>query len=96
MFIWANSLREPKYEKLDRVFMDTDWKFKFLLVSVRALERIEDLLDQTPILLTNSLPRPQCTRRFKFELGWLHREGFQKMVKKIWKRPIAGATLIQR
>ena len=95
-FSQTNSLSEPTYEKLDRVLMDTDWESKISLVSVQALERIEDLSDHAPILSINGLPRPPYTRRFKFELGWLHREGFQKMVKKIWKRPIAGATLIQR
>ena len=95
-FTWANSLSEPTYEKLDRVLMDTDWESKFPLVSVRALERIEDLPDHAPILLTTGLPRPPCTRRFKFELGWLYREGFQDMVKRIWERPVAGPTPIQR
>ena len=75
IFTWENSLSEPTYEKLDRVLMDTDWESKFLLVSVRALERIEDLSDHAPILLTTGLPRPPCTRRFKFELGWLQSGG---------------------
>jgi hypothetical protein len=39
-FIWANSLLEPTYEKLDHVLMDLDWELKFPLVSVRALPRI--------------------------------------------------------
>ena len=95
-FTWANSLPEPTYEKLDHVLIDTDWESKFPLVSVRALERIENLSDHAPILLTTGLPRPPCTRRFMFELGWLYREGFQDMVKRIWERPVAGPTPIQR
>ena len=76
--------------------MDTDWESRFPLVSVRALERIEGLSDHAPILLTTGVPRPQCKPRFKFELGWLHREGFHEMVKRIWEKPVAGDTPIQR
>ena len=70
--------------------MDSDWKAKFPMVLVRALERIEALSDHAPILLTTGTSRPQCKRQFKFELGWLHREGFQDMVKLMWERPVIG------
>ena len=76
--------------------MDIDWESRFPLVSVRAIERIESLSDHALILLTTGIPRPQCKPRFKFELGWLHREGFHEMVKRIWERPVAGDTPIQR
>ena len=95
-FTWANSLPEPTYEKLDRVLIDTDWESKFPLVSVRALERIEGLSDHAPILLTTGFPRPQCKPRFKFELGWMHREGFHEMIKRIREIPVVGASPIQR
>jgi endonuclease/exonuclease/phosphatase family metal-dependent hydrolase len=58
-FTWANNLPEPTYEKLDRVLMDSDWEDKYPMVSVRAIERIEALLDHAPILLTTGLFRPQ-------------------------------------
>jgi hypothetical protein len=69
-FTWANSLSEPTYEKLDCVLMDSDWEFKFPLVSIRVLPRIEALSDHAPILLPIGTPLPQCRRPFKFELGW--------------------------
>jgi hypothetical protein len=69
--MWANSLPEPTYEKLDRVLMDTEWEDKFPMVTVRALERIEKLSDHASILLTTGMPRPPHKRPFKFELGWL-------------------------
>jgi hypothetical protein len=75
--------------------MDSDWEQKFLLVSVRVLPQIEALSDHTPILLTTGTPTPQRRRPFKFELGWLHRDGFSHMVKNIWVNPIAGLTPIQ-
>ena len=95
-FTWANSLPEPTYEKLDRVLMESDWEVKFTMVSVRALERIDALSDHAHILLTTGTTRPQCKRQFKFELGWLQREGFYDMVKMVWERPVAGQSAIQR
>ena len=95
-FTWANSLPEPTYEKLDRVLMDSDGENKFPMVSVRVLPRIEALSDHAPILITNGSPRIHCKRPFKFELGWLHREGFSDMVRAIWERPVAGSSPIQR
>jgi hypothetical protein len=95
-FTWANNLPEPTYEKLDRVLMDSDWEDKFPMVSVRALERIESLSDHAPILMTTGSARPRGARRFKFELGWLHRDGFHDMVKSIWERPAVGHSPIER
>jgi hypothetical protein len=51
-FTWANSLPNPTYEKIDRVLMDDDRESQFLMVSARALERIEGLSHHAPILLT--------------------------------------------
>jgi hypothetical protein len=95
-FTWANCLPNPTYEKLDRVLMDTDWEDKYPLVSVRALEHTEKLSDHTPILLTTRNPRPPSKRPFKFELGWLQRDGFQDMVKTVLERPVSGNTPILR
>jgi len=59
-FTWANSLPEPTYEKLDRVLMSTDWEDKYPLVTVRALERIEDLSDHAPLLLSTGTLKPNA------------------------------------
>jgi hypothetical protein len=95
-FTWSNSLPEPTFENLDRVLMDANWESKFPLVSVRALERIEGLSDHAPILLTTGTPKPHNNHRFKFELGWLQREGFHDMVKNVWERPSTASSPIQR
>jgi hypothetical protein len=76
--------------------MDTNWESKFPMVSVRALERIEGFSDHAPILLTTGTPRPSSKHRFKFELGWLQREGFHEMVKNVWNRPVSANSPIQR
>jgi hypothetical protein len=59
-------------------------------------QHIESLSDHAPILLTTGSTRPPCARRFKFELGWLHREGFHDMVKSVWERPVVGRSPIER
>ena len=76
--------------------MDTEWESKYPMVSVRALERIEALSDHAPIILTSGLPKPNGKPQFKFELGWLTRDGFAEMVKDIWDQPVGGASPIQR
>ena len=83
-FTWANSLPEPTYEKLDRVLMDTDWEEKLPMVTVRALERIEAISDHAPLLLSIGPTPRQSKHEFKFELGWMGRDGFYEMVKAIW------------
>jgi hypothetical protein len=76
--------------------MDANWESKFPMVSVRALERIEGFSDHAPILLTTGTPKPPGNRRFKFELGWLQRDGFSEMVKTVWARPVTVTSPIQR
>ena len=65
------------------------------MVTVRALERIESPSDHAPIIL-DSTSSPTVRRPFKFELGWLHRDGFADIVKNLWERPAVGRTPIQR
>ena len=95
-FTWANSLPEPTYEKLDRVLMDSSWEDKYPLVTVRALERIEAFSDHAPILLSTGSLQPPVKPQFKFELGWLLRDGFDDLVKRIWSQPVVGDSGIQR
>jgi hypothetical protein len=66
------------------------------MVSVWALERTEGLSDHGPILMTTGTHRPPCNHWFKFELGWLQRDGFHDMVKTVWERPITATSPIRR
>ena len=93
----ANNRSVPTFEKLNRVLFTTDWEYKYPLASVRALERIEALSDHAPLLTDFGQPIPSSDRhQFKFELGWLTREGFHDLVKKVWARQPRGNTPIQR
>ena len=75
---------------------DLDWEVKFPMASVQVLERIEALSDHAPILLTTGSQNIHRKHQFKFELGWLNREGFDDMVKMVWARPVNGATPLDR
>lgn len=67
------------------------------MVSVRVLDRIEALSDHVPLLLdTDDTKLHGKIPQFKFELGWIHRDGFADMVKEVWNRPVTGQTPIQR
>jgi endonuclease/exonuclease/phosphatase family metal-dependent hydrolase len=81
-FTWANNLQVPKYEKLDRILVSTEWELKFPRVSVQSLPR--GISDHTPLLLdSGSLSQPnKCV--FKFELAWLFKDGFHEKVAEVW------------
>uniref|UniRef100_A0A453PBI7 Uncharacterized protein n=1 Tax=Aegilops tauschii subsp. strangulata TaxID=200361 RepID=A0A453PBI7_AEGTS len=49
-----------------------------------------------PIILDSNSTNTSAGRPFKFELGWLHREGFVDMVKNNWEKSVVGRTLIRR
>lgn len=94
-FTWANALQNQTFEKLDRVLMSTDWEVKFPLAMVRALNR--ELSDHTPLLLdagtgTHANKQPL----FKFELGWLLRDGFYDLVANVWEKEAKGSTGMER
>jgi hypothetical protein len=66
------------------------------MIYVHVLPSLEPLSDHAHILLTTGTLMPQCSRPFKFELGWLYRDGFLDMVKNMWEKPLPGSTPIQR
>jgi hypothetical protein len=93
-FTWANDLVPPTFEKLDRVLMSPEWKLKFPNVTVQALDRSRS--DHTPLLLNGKAPTSLGNfSEFKFELGWLIREGFFDLVSSIWQQERIGETAIQ-
>lgn len=75
--------------------MNTDWEQKYPLVTCQALPRA--ISDHSPIILRsgshahfgNQLP-------FRFELGWLERDGFFEMVAKEWQSINKGRNPMER
>jgi hypothetical protein len=94
-YTWANSLANPTYKKLDRILMATEWEQKFPLSTMVALNR--DISYHTPLLL-NTGHTSSCSNHtmFKFELGWLLKDGFADMVKNIWINENKGSNAMER
>jgi hypothetical protein len=94
-FTWANSRRVPTYERLDRVLVSTEWEQNYPLATVDALNR--EISDHTPLLLsTGENAKPKKQPPFKFELGWLLKDGFFDMVSEVWSKETRGSTPMQR
>jgi hypothetical protein len=82
-YTWANSLPNPTYEKLDRVLISTEWELSHPLSTVVAMSR--DISDHSPLLIDTGTPSSSNNQpMFKFELGWLLRDGFMEMVRNVW------------
>lgn len=94
-FTWASSAEIPTFEKLDRILVSTDWEQKFPLSTVEALTR--QISDHTPLLLdTWNASYRGNNSSFKFELGWLTRDGFHDMVAKVWQEETRGESPMQK
>jgi hypothetical protein len=94
-YTWANNLSTPTFEKLDRVLVTTEWEEKYPLTIVQALPR--KISDHTPLLLNSGETSTRGTEpAFKFESGWLLREGFIDMIRDIWSSYTTGANPIER
>jgi hypothetical protein len=62
---------------------------------VEALTR--EISDHTPLLLsTGEKGVPKKQPPFKFELGWLLKEGFFEVVSEVWNKETRGSTPMQR
>jgi hypothetical protein len=89
-YTWENNLANPCFEKLYRILMTTEWEEKFPLSTVQALTR--KVSDHTPLLLNSGKSSYMGTQpMFKFELGWLPRDGFIEMVKDIWVNTVTSS-----
>jgi len=63
--------------------------------TVEALTR--EISDHTPLLLdTDQASHRGNTPLFKFELGWLTRDGFFDLITDVWKAKNRGTTPLQR
>ena len=66
---------------------------KYPVVTVHALEGNETLFDHAPIHFDTGVTKLHGKNpQFKFELGWLHREDFDDMVKEVWNWQVTGKT----
>ena len=73
------------------MFSCTEWELKFLHTTVQALTR--EISDYTSLFLnTGATTSVNNQAPFKFEIGWLLRDGFFDMVKEIWQSVQQGNT----
>jgi hypothetical protein len=79
-YTWANNQISPTYEKLDCVLATTEWEENYLLTTVQALPRV--ISDHAPLLLNSGETSTRGSEPlFKFECGWLLKEGFIDMIR---------------
>nr|XP_034607094.1 uncharacterized protein LOC117866906 [Setaria viridis] len=94
-YTWANSLKNPTYERLDRVLVSTEWEEKFPLATVDALSR--EISDHTPLLLSTGHEGVRRSQHmFKFELSWLLRKDFLEIVADVWSKERKGSNPMQK
>ena len=93
-FTWANHLQNQTFKKLDRILVCTDLEFKYPHTTVHALSR--EISDHTPLLLNTNNPSSSYQPQFKFELGWLLRDGFCDMVCDVWHSVLVEGTPLER
>jgi hypothetical protein len=94
-FTWASSGSNPTFENLDKILVSTKWEQKFHLSTMEALSR--NISDHTQLLLQTSEPSHRGNNpRFKFELGWLYRDGFHDMVIDMRGRETRGRSPMEK
>jgi len=93
-YTWANHLQNQTSEKLDRILTCTDFESKFPCTTVQTLSR--DISDHTPLFINTNNSSLTYQPQFKFELGWLLRDGFCEMVHDIWTSTHAEGSPMER
>lgn len=93
-FTWANHLQNQTFEKLDRILVSTEFETKFPLSTVSILTR--EISDHTPLLYNSGGASAAYQPQFKFELGWLRRDGFSDIVKEVWQGVSIEGTPLER
>jgi len=94
-YTWAGPGDNPTFEKLDRILVTVDLEIMFPLTTVEPTDR--NISDHTPLVFNTGASTHQTTNRpFKFERGWLIRDGFYDIVANIWQSPCSGLTPLER
>jgi hypothetical protein len=81
-FTWGNNQKILVLDKLDRVFMSTNWEAAFPLVRVTGLTK--NISDHVSLLIDYGGEFLKGKKKFRFEKWWLEREDFREAVTKAW------------
>ena len=94
-FTWAGPGDNPTFEKLDRVLVSTEWENQFPRTMVEPRDR--NVSDHTPLVVSTGASTHQIRNRpFKFERGWLIRDGFYDLVANVWQSETSGSNPLER
>jgi hypothetical protein len=93
-FTWANHQQNQTFEKLDRILVCTEFESQYPLSTVHALSR--EISDHTPLLCNTNNSSQTYQHQFKFELGWLLRDGFCDTVREVWNSIADIGTPLER
>jgi hypothetical protein len=84
-FTWSSERDNPTLERLDRVFVSTDWLIAHPDHVLQASST--DCSDRCPLLLVvSAVPWPK--KRFFFEPHWVKLPGFLEVVESAWSATV--------
>lgn len=83
-FKWSSVRERPTLERIDRVFVSTDWEILFPACFPRAL--LSTVSDHCPLLLSTTF-RFGAKKSFRFKSFWVKIEGFSEVVQTTWQCP---------
>lgn len=89
-FTWCNNQENPTLEKLDRIFVNTDWEKEYPLTMAKTLTR--SISDHNPLLIDTGVLKI-THKSFKFELSWFLREDLKEIVESVWKINYYGSSI---
>ena len=87
LFTWSNQHDHPTLERIDRVFVSSDWLELLPNHWLRALSL--DCSDHSPLLLQTCCV-PWAKRCFRFESIWTKFPGFLDTVRDAWECAVTG------
>ncbi|WVZ69147.1 LOW QUALITY PROTEIN: hypothetical protein U9M48_017983 [Paspalum notatum var. saurae] len=87
LYTWSNQREHPTLERIDRVFVSSDWLELLPNHWLRSLS--SDCSDHSPLLLQTCCV-PWAKRRFRFESVWTKFLGFLDVVRDAWACPVVG------
>jgi hypothetical protein len=93
-YMWVGLGDNPTYEKLDRVLVSTVWEHNYPLSTIESSDR--NISDHTPLILNTGVSTHQNRQpTFKFERGWLTRDGFSTWLQIYGNQNVEATPLLR-
>jgi hypothetical protein len=90
LFTWSNERAHPTLEKIDRVFVSSEWEGLYPGYDLCSLASL--CFDHAPLLLRTNR-NFFAKKRFLFRSFWTKFPGFLEVIKKAWHCPLQEASL---